>query len=407
MKSTMGRERGGRIAERATFSWTTGGRSAFLALVVLALGASGCDETLTGGGGWAGEGPPPPEALAASYWSGGVDLSWELHSQWRDETFRVYSRRLGASGYTLVAEVTSCAAGLCRYRDLNVTAGRSYEYYVASVDARTGVETASAFAVEVSVPQPTPPPVPGELRGIALDGAVYLTWGNGARAADDFAYYRVYLEGADSEVLLLGETDSEGFLDLLVENGNTYGYFVTSVDSGGHESQGSTLALATPRPDFSGELLHAFEDRPEASGFRFADSEATNPVLSGTSPDRDFRLEVDAGGWWLVPAPGVEVHRNALPTTALRCGPAADAGCTEVTSAPASNYGSGDIGLAPGYSYVLRMPAGGGDWYYGVIRVTHTGWSQEGALVLFDWAFQLQPGNPALSPVQGQVAMGR
>jgi hypothetical protein len=364
--------------------------------LLLVLLLSGCTDAITGGGHWTGDGPPPPRALAASYHGGGVDLSWELHPQWNAETFRIYSRRAGQGGYSLAAEVTSCAAGICRYRDLNVQAGRTYEYYVASVSPRTGLETASEYAVQVAVPQPTPPPVPGSVRGVALDGAAYLTWDTRARDASDFSYYRVYIEGADGEVLLLGETDSEGFLDLLVVNGTTYGYFVTAVDTDGHESAGSQLALVTPRPDWHGELLYAFEDQPALSGFRFPDSEEVNPVLPGTASDRDFRLEADANGWWLVPGPGVQVHRNPIATTALRCGPAADAGCTEVTTAPTSSYGSGDIGLAPGYSYVLRVPGGSGGWHYGVIRVTHVGWAQDGAIAIFDWAFQLQAGNPAL-----------
>jgi hypothetical protein len=377
------------------------------ALVLLVVGGvlAGCDDTVTGGG-WVGDGPPPPRNLEGSYFAGGVDLSWELDPGWQSETFRVYARRAGQGSHGLVAEVTSCADGLCRYRDLNVQPGRTYDYYVAAFSPRSGLETASAFSVEVFVPNPVPPPVPGAVRGVALDDAAYLAWDDRARAADDFAYYRVYLSGDDGSVLLLGETDSEGFLDLLVQNGTTYAYFVTSVDTQGHESQGSVAVEVTPRPDFHGEFLYAFEDRPSLSGFRFPDSEATNPVLPGTSPDRDFRLEVDSEGWWLVPAPGVQVHRTPVATTALRCGPAADAGCTEVGAAPSSGYGPDDIGLAPGYSYVLRIPDGAGSWYYGVIRITHVGFAQDGAIMIFDWAFQLQPGNPALSPV-ASVSAGR
>lgn len=355
----------------------------------------GCDEVVAGDR-WTGDGPPPPRALEARYFNRGVDLTWELHPAWSGEVFRVYSRRAGQGAYTLAAEVTSCRQGFCQYRDVNVQAGRTYEYYVAAVNPRTGLETASDFAVEVVVPQPVPPPVPGGLRGIALDGAVYLAWNDASRAVPDFSHYRVWLAGDDGAVLLLGETDSEGFLDLLAENGRTYAYFVTAVDEEGHESGGSVAVEATPRPDFHGELLYAFEDRPDRAGFRFPDDESTNPVLHGNAPNRDFRLEVDGEGWWLVPAPGVEVHRNPIPTTALRCGPAADAGCTEVTVAPAGNWGAGDIGLAPGFSYVLRMPDGAGAWYHGVLRVTHVGFAQDGALAIFDWAFQLQPGNPAL-----------
>lgn len=369
-------------------------------LLLLVAGGflAGCDDAVTGGG-WVGDGPPPPRNLEASYFAGGVNLSWELDVGWQSETFRVYARRAGQGSHLLVAEVTSCADGLCRYRDLNVQPGRTYDYYVAAFSPRSGLETASEYAVEVFVPDPVPPAVPGGLRGVALDDAAYLTWDDRARAADDFAYYRVYLAGGDGSVLLLGETDSEGFLDLLVENGTSYAYFVTSVDAQGHESQGSVAVEVTPRPDFHGEFLYAFEDRASLSGFRFPDSESTNPVLPGTSPDRDFRLEVDGEGWWLVPAPGVQVHRTPVATTALRCGPAADEGCTELGTAPTSGYGPDDIGLAPGFSYVLRMPDGAGDWYHGVIRITHAGFAQDGAIVIFDWAFQLQPGNPALSPV--------
>jgi len=372
------------------------------ALLLLGAVLAGCDGAVTGVPG-TGDGPPPPRALEGSYFGGGVDLSWELDSRWQNETFRVYSRRAGQGSYLLVAEVTSCAQGLCRYRDLNVQPNRTYEYYVASFSPRSGLETASEYAVEVFVPQAVAPQAPGSLRAVALDDAAYLAWDDRARAAEDFSFYRVYLQGGDDSVLLLGETDSEGFLDLLVENGSTYAYFVTSVDTQGHESQGSPLVEVTPRPDFHGEFLYAFEDRPSLSAFRFPDSEATNPVLPGTSPDRDFRIEADAEGWWLVPAPGVQVHRNPIATTALRCGPAADAGCTEVTTAPSSNYGPDDIGLAPGFSYVLRVPDGAGNWYHGVVRITHTGFAQDGAIVIFDWAFQLQPGNPALTPV-GQIA---
>ncbi|TVP46857.1 MAG: hypothetical protein EA350_06195 [Gemmatimonadales bacterium] len=376
------------------------------ALLLLGIFLAGCDDAVTGGP-WTGEGPPPPRALEASYFGGGVDLSWELDARWQNETFRVYSRRSGQASYVLVAEVTSCTQGVCRYRDLNVQPNRTYEYYVASFSARTGLETASEYAVEVFVPQAIAPQAPGGLRTAALDGAAYLSWDDRARAAEDFSFYRVYLKGGDGSVLLLGETDSEGFLDLLVENGSTYAYFVTSVDSQGHESQGSALVEVTPRPDFHGEFLYAFEDRPSLSGFRFPDSEDTNPVLPGTANDRDFRIEADAGGWWLVPGPGVEVHRSPIATSALRCGPAADAGCTEVTIAPSSNYGSGDIGLAPGFSYVLRMPDGAGNWYHGVVRITHTGFAQDGAIVIFDWAFQLQAGNPALTPAEGVPGLRR
>jgi hypothetical protein len=371
-------------------------------LLGFALGAlllAGCSDGLVDEGGFGADTPPPPLALVASYYNRGVDLGWEQHPDWRGDTFRIYVRRVGAAGFTSIAEVTSCGAdGVCQYRDLNVQPGERYQYRVAAVSPLSGVETLATATPELLVPNPTPPPAPNALRGVALDGAAFLSWGTESRANEGFAFYRVYLFDKDTATLL-GETDSEGFLDLLVRNGFTYGYFVTAVDRFGHESAGSVLVQVTPRPDFRGELLFAFEDRPTQSGFRFPDEEGTNPVLSGTHPNRDFRMEMDESGWWLVPAPGRQVLQVPLATTALRCGPGADAGCVELSVAPATGYGTGRAPFRVGTSLVVRVPDGQGQIYYGVVRTLHTGLSAQGGVVLFDWAFQLQPGNPALMPV--------
>jgi hypothetical protein len=380
------RERSGRIRRQ-------------VALVLLGAGVVGCSADFGTG---VPAGPAPPRNFDAWYYAQAVHLSWELDSRWNGEPFRIYGRRITDNAYFLVAEVSNCSAGACSYRDVNVAAGVVYEYYVASVDPDTGEEAASEFSIEVEVPHPVPPPVPGDLDAVPLDDAVYLRWNDASRSASDFAFYRIYLEGGDGSVLLLGETDSEGFLDLLVQNGNTYGYFVTAVDDLGHESEGSALAEGTPRPDYSGEVLFAWEDVPAQSGFRFQESELDNPIRHGGSPERHFRLEVDGDGWWLVPGPDVEVHRDAFIVSQLRCGPAADAGCTDIRMAPSSNYSADDIALQAGFAYVIRVPGPTGGWNYGAIRVTHVGWAQDGAVAIFDWAFQLQEDNRALMPVEHQ-----
>lgn len=378
-----------------------GWRGATLGSLLFGLVLSGCDEVGTT---WSGNGPAPPEHLDVWYYAEAVNLRWELHPQWDGDAFRIYGKRTSDANWFLVAEVSNCRDSHCSYSDVNISPGRTYEYYVASVNPRTGDETASEFAIEVFVPQPSPPPVPAELDAVPLDDALFLRWSDASRV-EDFGFYRIYLEGGDGDVILLGETDSEGFLDLLVQNGNTYGYFVTAVDDLGHESGGSPLAEGTPRPDYHGELLFAFEDHPDLAGFRFQESEATDPILPGTSADRHFRLEADSEGWWLVPGPGVEVHEESYVTTALRCGPASDDGCADVRMAPSSGYQTHDLGLAPGLSYVLRVPAEGDQWRYGVIRISHVGFAQDGAVALFDWAFQLQVGNRALSPAPPELGL--
>ena len=369
--------------------------SSWLKFSLLGLAVAACE---TPGPTGPGGGPSAPRNFDAYYYDRAVHLDWDLPSAWDGEVFRVWGKRKSDSQYFLIAEVTSCADGSCSYTDRNVVPEVTYVYYVSAVDAFGG-EAPSDEAIEVRVPRPTPPPAPDELDVIPLDASVYVTWSAASRDAEDFSFYRVYLEGGDGSVFLLGETDSEGFLDLRVDNGSTYGYFVTAVDDEGHESEGSELVEGTPRPDFHGELLYAHEDRPDASGFRFLESGEDDPIVSGNDQSRHFRIEFDEVDWWLEPGPGVQVANETYFTTALRCGPGADPGCVDVRWAPESGYGSVGVALVPENAYVLRVPAGGGQWRYGLLRVSHLGFAQDGAVAIFDWAFQLQPGNPSLVAV--------
>jgi len=346
-----------------------------------------------------GDPPAAPRNINGWYYARAVYVTWDLAPGWNGESFRVYSRRTTDSDYFLIADVTNCASGLCSYTDTNIVPGVTYEYYVSAWDPDTGLETASEFFVEVFVPQPVPPAVPGGMEVIALDGAAYLRWDDRARDAEDFAFYRIYLAGDDGSDFLLGETDSEGFLDELAQNGLTYAYFVSSVDDQGHESSGSSVAEATPRPDFHSEWVWDYFDRPELSGFRFQVDETTDPIVDGDSPFRHVRLETDAAGWWLVPGPDTRIHPDAFVTTALKCGVAADAACASLDQAPTSGYEAFDVALFPQTTYVMRVRGDDGAMRYAALRVTLLGFDQnDDAIMIFDWAYQLQPGNPNLAP---------
>jgi hypothetical protein len=370
---------------------------AILATSALALATAGCEDEDYFAGPGVGAAPDAPRGVAVSYWAGAVTVSWELGAAWDGESFLVYSKRSTDADYFLVAEVTSCADGFCTYTDTNIAEGRTYDYYVAAIGP-DGQETPSARAVRIDVPSFTPPPAPDGMAVVALDRANFLVWEANARSADDFSYYRVYLfDGTES--FLLGETDSEGFLDLLALNGSTYSYFVTAVDQWGHESQGGPAAEGTPRPDFHGEVLFDHFLRPDASGFAFQEDESTIPVVGGADPSRHLRLEVDPQGWWLVPAVGVSIHGTGFVTSALKCGPGSDAGCVALEQAPAGGYVTQDVWMEPGVSYPVRVAVPGGGSRHGVIRVELLGEDQEGSpLMIFDWAYQLQVGNPNLSP---------
>ena len=340
--------------------------------------------------------PAAPRAVAASYYAGSVTVTWELAPDWNGEAFRVYSRRVTDSEWFFIAEVTSCSQDFCTYEDINVAAGETYEYLVSAV-SDAGTETNAAIIVEVFVPQWVAPPIPDATSVIALDGANYINWGTASLAAGDFSHYKVYLDDGGT-ALLLGETDSEGFVDLLAANGSTYGYFVTAVDTDGHESDGSVIGEGTPRPDFSGELLYDFADVPASSGFLFSEDESVVPVVDGSNPANfDFRLEQDINGWWMVLGDNAAVHQNGFATTALKCGVGADAGCVDVPTAPLSGYVASDMQLLTETSYVLRVVGSGGNIHNGIKPFTHPGIDQTGDdLMLFVWAYQMQANNPDL-----------
>jgi hypothetical protein len=345
-----------------------------------------------------------PRDLSAWYYDRAVYITWELAPDWNDEPFRVYGRRISDSGYYLIAEVTNCSGGLCSYTDVNILPDITYEYYVTAV-SYSGAETATDWSVEVYVPDPVPPADPGSVEAVALDNAVYLRWSNNARNVTDFSFYRVYLLEGDGSTFLLGETDSEGFLDLLAQNGTTYSYFTTSVDDQGHESSGSVAATGTPRPDYHGEWIYAFEDVPGSSGFKFETDELNYPIMEGTNPSRHFRMEVDQDGWWLVPGPGTQVYDGYWETTALKCGAASDSDCSSLEVAPLNGYTGVDMPLYSQSTYVLKVVGDDGQYHYGAIRADLLGYDQNGAaIMIFDWAYQLQAGNPNLAP---RAAPGR
>ena len=348
--------------------------------------------------------PAPPENLEGAYYDRGVDLSWELGSGWDGETFRVYGRRTTDTDYFFIAEVTSCAQGACLYRDINVSPDRTYEYYVAAADSDTGEEADSPYSVEIFVPLPVPPPVPDGIEAVALDNAVYLRWSENSTSADDFVAWRVYYSGDDGDQYL-GDTDSPGFIDFLAVNGATATYYVTSLDVYGHESDASEFVESTPRPDYTSEIMYPYQSVPESSGFRFQETDVVEAVMDGDDPHRHFRVVANSQGLWFDPGPGAFIHPTRRYTSALKCGPGADPDCTSWELAPTSQYTSSDVRLEAGYTYMFYVPGDDGEMRYGAVRASNSGGCQEGYIIIFDWAYQTQAGNPSLSNAGGSEGL--
>ncbi|MDQ3557112.1 MAG: hypothetical protein M3409_10125 [Gemmatimonadota bacterium] len=326
-----------------------------------------------------------------------VELTWSLPAGWDGEAFRVYGRRAGSGSDLLLATVTSCAEGRCRYSDLNVRSGATYEYRVATLEQGGGERPSGRETARV--PAYTPPPSPRQGSTTALNGALYLRWSDGG-AGDALWKYQVYLVEVDGERTLYqaGETDGTGFVDTRARNGSRYTYRLAAVDTAGHLSDLGDPLQGIPRPDARAKLIYSFGDRPAQSGFRF---DAAEPVVAGDAAAAQWRLERTGGVLSLRPLAGTEVSAGIL-TTSLNCGPGAGPDCRALTVAPGSGYTAAPVALDAEHSYALRVRGSDGRVHFGVVRVSLLGADAQGReLMIFDWAYQLLPDEPRLQRSPG------
>lgn len=326
-----------------------------------------------------------------------VLLQWDAPTRWRDEPFRVYSRRSGDPDYTLVATVSSCAEGLCRYTDANLVSGRRYDYYVAVVDERTGREVTTPTAIQVEVPGFTRPSRPTAPAVTALDEMLYLEWDDVQPAASIWKYL-LFQErrNSDSVFFEIGSTDGFGYLDVLAQNGVSYRYSIAAVDTLGHISDRSPLSLpGTPRPEAHGALVFAHSDFAAGSGYQFDLGTQTGRPVAGDSPGAHWRLEANDQGWFLRPL-GTTAVVPGVVSTALTCGPGSSPDCRAVTEAPQAGYVTTPVPLNVGYTYVLRF-GNGASVHYAKLRVQLLATAQQNRrAMVFDWAVQLVPGARSL-----------
>lgn len=257
-----------------------------------------------------------------------------------------------------------------------------------------------------------PPDVPADLTSTTLDRAIALSWSDNAFTADpaSFESYAIYSTSYDFDNdvcgntwALEGTTVAPEFVVAALTNGVSRCFAVTARSVEGAESARSQARADTPRPDSRNIALNVLPSQDVGSGFRFwddlnGDQQAQESELglirAGTAPDIDFAVERDvAGSVFLTPVragTGVEFY-DEIPVGDLTsvdfaaCIPdSSPDGCAPYTTSP--------IEASPGFGYVFEMDGGDGFVRYGAVRVTHVG----PTLVILDWAFQTDRGNPEL-----------
>jgi hypothetical protein len=255
-----------------------------------------------------------------------------------------------------------------------------------------------------------PPDVPASLSSTSLDGAIALTWTDNAYTSDpsNFQDYRVFSTTYDFDNNLCGAswrlegtTVAPEFLVGAMTNGVSRCFSVSAVSIDGAESNRSQTRADTPRPDSRNQVVYAFQVRSDSSGFRFWDDDGDGHVeqaelgrvRAGSAADIDFVVDRDGtGALFLTPVrsgTGVELYSNA-PIDDLTSIDFAQ--CLGGPSPNCDPYSTLPIQASPGFGYVFEMDGGDGFRRYGSLRVTHVGQS----FLIFDWAFQTDPGNPEL-----------
>jgi len=221
-----------------------------------------------------------------------------------------------------------------------------------------------------------PPAAPQAVKTVTGDARVTITWLRNTEP--DLAGYRVY-RGTDSyegPFSPLGTTSSLGWVDQTVINGATYFYAVSAFDAAGNEGELSAEnTFDTPRPEGTNVTLTPSSLEPDLpSGYDFS----TGLARLSTNPETDVHFEVVDGTRLMV--------ARDLSTDIQ------DAGfrpLDELDWAPEEGWSpTGTAELILGHSYYVWTRTDN----FAKFRVTALSNTQ----VRFDWAFQLQAGNPEL-----------
>jgi hypothetical protein len=221
-----------------------------------------------------------------------------------------------------------------------------------------------------------PPAPPRALYSVTGDGSVTLHWVRNDEP--DLAGYRVYISPAyTGPYTALGTVATTNYVVGGLPNGVTSYFAVAAYDAAGNESDLSTENVYdTPRPAGTNVILQPTSSEP--GGIAGYDFSAQALRLSG-DPATDVFFEVSG-------ATRLMVARD-LNTDVQ------DAGYNDLDNldwAPDAGWSpTGTVELAVGHSYYVWTR----DNHYAKFRVT----ALTGAQVRFDWAYQIDPGNPQLA----------
>ena len=223
------------------------------------------------------------------------------------------------------------------------------------------------------------PAAPIGIQVLNGDNRVDLSWINNHE--NDLAGYNIYYSTTyDGKYYLLGSTTFNSYVDNGAVNGILNYYAVTAYDQNGNESNLSKdVAYATPRPEGFNQTVFDYIKFPQNAGYSFA----TYSVVPYNDSKTDFFFENFNGKFYL------DVYTD---TDILDAGPTSD--IYDIPFVPNLNWSpTKDTTAATGHTYVIWTI----DNHYAKIRVS----TITNERIVFDWAYQLVPGEKQLKPRAG------
>lgn len=207
------------------------------------------------------------------------------------------------------------------------------------------------------------------------DGLVTIYWR--ANQESDIDYYKVYRNTSPTGTFtFVGSSSSTSYVDATVVNGNTYYYAVAAVDLAGQESAELSYenVFDTPRPEGFGVTLTNTFTADSLSGWDFS------ARIRRSSLDASTDIYYGAqSGHFIVYVP-IDTEIQDAGFVALR----------DVDFGPPSGWSAdGQVEAIVGHSYIVLTR----DNHYAKFEVK----SRSNASMLFDWAYQIDPGNPELA----------
>ncbi|MDR3609875.1 MAG: hypothetical protein P4L27_04895 [Ignavibacteriaceae bacterium] len=227
----------------------------------------------------------------------------------------------------------------------------------------------------------TPPAPPSGIQVINGDNRVDLSWTRNRE--NDLAGYNIYYSASyDGKYYLLGSSSSNSYIDNGATNGVLNYYAVTAYDQSGNESDLSKdVVYATPRPEGFNQSVFDYLKFPGSAGYSFSNYS----VVAYNDSLTDFFFENYNGKYYL------DVYTD---TDILDAGPTSD--IYDIPFAPASGWSpTKDTTAVIGHTYVIWTWSN----HYAKIRVSNI----TSERIVFDWAYQLVPGNTQLKPLPGRT----